>query len=239
MLTKLAVTSIAFVFALACLPAALHAQTVDPQISDRVSRAASVLHEMAMPGNKRIPDELLQHAQAVAIIPGVIKGGTDLGGSFGKGLVSERLANGGWTAPVFIRIGGGSWGPPSGDSSTDLILIFTNPDALRTLEEGTDLKLGVDASIAAGPLGRTIEAATDAKLETAVYAYSQSMGVFAGISPDGAVLDVDDNTTHQVYGEDITARKVFLGETIFANATVKPFIDALQKVTAVKKITQG
>jgi len=238
MASKIAVASMALVLGLAWMSGFVNAQVVDTQISDRVSKTVSVLNEMAVSGDKGIPNELLQRAEAIAVFPGVIKGATDLGGSYGKGLVSERLADGRWTAPVFVRFGGGAWRPPTGVSSTDLVLVFTNPDALRTLEEGTDLKLGVDASIAAGPLGPAIDARADAQLETAVYGYSQSSRLFAGVSLDGAVLDIDDIAMHQVYGQDITARKVFLGETIFANSTVKPFIDALQRTTTGKKVSQ-
>jgi len=232
---KKTVGLITFACALTWIAASLRAATVDSQISDRVAKAASIVRAMNMADDRRIPDELLQRAEAVAVVPGVIKGPLGLDG---RGLVSERLVDGRWTAPVFIQIARGGWEPQAEGAATDVVLIFTNVDALRTLEEGTGLTLGVDASMVAGPVGQSIEAVTDAKLETAIYAYSHSMGLFTGITLGGAVLGGDDNATHGVYGPDITARKVFLGETILANATVKPFIDAVQRVTIGRKVTQ-
>jgi len=206
-------------------------------ITGRAKSAASVLLEMAAADDKRIPEQLLEGAEAVAVFPGIIQGAAGVGGRYGKGLVSERLANGGWSSPVFLTIGGGSWGPQVGLASTDLVLVFTNADALRTVEEGAELKLGVDASMVAGPIGRSVEIGTDAKLQTAIYAYSRAKGLFAGIALDGAVLKSDEDSNRQIYGQDATARTIFLSETLLANEVVKPFMDALKQATLKKKVT--
>jgi lipid-binding SYLF domain-containing protein len=192
--------------------------------SERVNAAATVLQDMGAAGEKRIPEEVLQRAQAVAVFP-----------NGAKGLISERLADGHWSAPVFIQIRRST--DATVGQAADVVLVFTNADALRTLEEGTELKLGVDASILAGPMGRAADITADSKLTTAIYAYARSKSVFSGVAMDGAVLDVDREADTRVYGADVTAKKIILGETIMANSTVKPFIDALERITAKKKVT--
>jgi lipid-binding SYLF domain-containing protein len=226
------------VLLLAVTPLSARAAQAGGGLSERVKAAASVLLEIGASGDKRIPEELMQRAAGVAVFPGVVKAAAGIGNRYGKGLISERLADGHWSAPVFVTIGGGSWSPQVGVTTTDLVLVITNADALRTLEEGTELKLGVDASVVAGPLGRTAKIGTDAKLQAAIYTYSRAKGRFDGIVLDGAVLDIDDGADNQVYGQGVTAKAIIFGETIMANATVKPFIDALEQTTLIKKVTQ-
>lgn len=210
---------------------------VDKDVAERVSKAAAVLQDLTSAADKRIPNELLARAEAIAVIPNMIKGALGIGGRYGKGVVSQRLDSGRWSPPAFISIGGGSFGAQLGVSSTDVVLIFTDKKALSMLEGGKDLKLGVDASIVAGPTGRSAEAGVNANLESGIYAYSRAKGLFAGIALDGAVLDMDNDTNAKVYGHHVTAKGILNGK-VQANATVRPFVDAIDRVVPKKKMTQ-
>jgi lipid-binding SYLF domain-containing protein len=209
---------------------------VDRDITDRVAKSTEVLRDLTGGADKRIPNALLEHAEAIAVIPHVIKGAFGVGGRYGKGLVSERLNNGRWSAPAFMSIGGGSFGAQIGVSATDLVLVFTDKNALNLLEGGKDLKLGADASVAAGPIGRSAEAGVNLNLETGIYAYSRSKGLFAGIALDGAVLSTDKDTNEEVYGT--SNAKDILSGAVAVNNTVRPFVNALNSVIPPKRISQ-
>jgi lipid-binding SYLF domain-containing protein len=203
--------------------------------AERISKAVEVLQDLTSAKDKRIPNELLERAEAIAVVPNVIKGAFGIGGRYGKGVVSQRLATGRWSPPSFIEIGGGSFGLQLGVSSTDLVLVFTDRKALDLLEEGKDLKLGADASVVAGPVGRSAEAGVNLKLETAIYAYSRAKGLFAGVALDGAVLDIDNSRNEKVYG--VKNAKDILNGHVAANATVQPFMDTLEKVVPKKRVS--
>jgi lipid-binding SYLF domain-containing protein len=210
---------------------------VDKDISNRVSKAAAVLQDLTASADKRIPNELLERAEAIAVIPNMIKGAFGIGGRFGKGMVSQRADSGRWSPAAFLEIGGGSFGAQIGVSSTDLVLVFTDKKALNLLEGGKDLKLGVDAGVVAGPLGRSAEAGVNANLSSAIYAYSRSKGLFAGIALDGAVLSIDKDANAKVYGSTVNAKEILEGNAA-ANSTVRPFMDALDKVIPKKRLSQ-
>jgi lipid-binding SYLF domain-containing protein len=204
--------------------------------SDRVTKAAAVLEDLTS-ADKRIPNELLERAEAIAVIPNMIKGAFGIGGRYGKGVVSQRLENGRWSPPAFVDIGGGSFGAQLGVSSTDLALVFTDRKALNMLEGGKDLKLGVDAAAVAGPIGRSAEAGVNLKLESAIYSYSRSKGLFVGVALDGAVLSINDSRNAKVYGSSVSAKDILNGN-VPVNPTVRPFMNALEKITPKKKISQ-
>src|SRR5262252_498714 len=205
--------------------------------SERIAKAIEVLQDLTAAPDKKVPHALLERAEAIAVIPNMIKGAFGLGGTYGKGMVSQRLANGNWSQPVYLQIGGGSFGAQLGVQSTDLVLVFTDRKALDLLEGGKDLKLGVDAGVTAGPIGRSAEAGVNAKLETAIYAYSRSKGLFAGVALDGAVLKIDKDMNERVYGPTASAQNILAGKTA-VNATVRPFVDTLDKVVPKKRISQ-
>jgi len=205
--------------------------------SERISKAAAVLQDLTAASDKKLPNELLERSEAIAVIPNMIKGALGIGGRFGKGVISQRDASGRWSAPAFIEIGGGSFGAQIGVSSTDLVLVFTDRKGLNMLEGGKDLKLGVDAGIVAGPIGRSAEAGVNAKLESAIYAYSRSKGLFAGVALDGAVLNMDKSMNEKVYGASVDAKQILDGQ-VAANTTVRPFVDALDKSVPKKHLTQ-
>jgi lipid-binding SYLF domain-containing protein/peptidoglycan hydrolase-like protein with peptidoglycan-binding domain len=209
----------------------------DKDASDRATKAAAVLQDLTATSDRRIPDQILQRADAIAVIPHVIKGAFGIGGRFGKGLVSERDEGGRWSPPSFIEIGGGSFGAQLGVQSTDLVLVFTDRKALDKLEKGLDMKLGVDASVAAGPIGRSAEAGTNLNLATAIYSYSRAKGLFAGVALDGAVLNMDKSMNEKVYGSSVDAREILSGN-VTPNRSVQPFMDALEKVVPKKRISQ-
>ena len=155
-----------------------------------INNASMVLENfMALP-TKRIPERLLSRAQAVAIIPRVIKGGFIIGVRHGNGVLLARTPAGGFGPPRFISLTGGSVGFQAGVQSTDVILVFRTARRVQSLMEGT-FTLGVDAAAAAGPVGRQASAATNAQLSAEVWSYSRSRGAFVGVSLDGSVLQID------------------------------------------------
>ena len=220
--------------ALPCYLPALSAQSGTSAVkqsdeAERAQNAASVLKEIMEAPDQSIPEGLLKKAYGIAVIPHVVKGAFGVGGRYGKGLVAQRNADGGWGTPLFIEIGGGSFGLQIGVEATDVIMVFTNSEGFKPLLKGR-LKIGADASATAGPVGRKAEAGTDILLKSAIYSYSRSKGLFAGIALDGAVIQLDDEANKTVYGKksvaaDISKNKV----TGSAVATMQPFLRALQK----------
>ena len=215
--------------------AALHADRGDQPVSgkvedesERARKAGSVLAEIMGAPDEGLPADLLEKSHAIAIIPHVIKGAFGFGGRYGKGLISRRKEDGKWTAPAFITIGGGSVGFQIGGSATDLVLVFTNEDGLKPLLKGK-FTLGGDASVAAGPVGRTASGSTDITLSSAIYSYSRSKGLFAGISLDGASITMDDSANQDVYGSPVTGEDILLRGKVHVNQVVRPFIASLEK----------
>ena len=205
--------------------------------SHRISKAANVLQDLTSMSDRPIPDEILQRADAIAVIPHMMKGALGIGGRYGKGVVSERAENGRWSAPAFIQIGGGSAGVQLGVEATDLVLIFTNPKSMELLETGNDLKLGANAGVAAGPIGRDAEAGVNANVKAEIYAYSRSKGLFAGVALDGAVLSMDTSVNQHVYGASADAKQILSGN-VEPNSTVLPFMAALEQAAPGKRISR-
>lgn len=175
----------------------------------RINRATEVFHEVMSAPDKGIPREILESAKCIAIIPGEKKFAFIFGGNYGRGVATCHTEHG-WSAPMFVAIDGGSVGYQIGGSSTDLILIFTNERALQSLLSDK-FKMGADASVAAGPVGRKASADTDAKLTAEILSYSRSKGVFAGVSLDGAVVQTDKSGDHAMYGESVTHKEILSG----------------------------
>ncbi|MGO9336885.1 MAG: lipid-binding SYLF domain-containing protein [Terriglobales bacterium] len=176
---------------------------------ERLNNATSVMHEiMGMP-DKGIPDEVLQHAKCIGVIPHLVKGGFVFGAKGGKGVATCRTEHG-WSAPAFITVSGGSWGLQIGVEAVDVVMIFQNDKAMKRLLE-SNFQVGGDASAAAGPVGRHAEAGTDWKLDTEILTYSRAKGAFAGLTLEGASLRQDTDSRHALYG-DTTTRALLLGE---------------------------
>jgi lipid-binding SYLF domain-containing protein len=160
--------------------------------------------------DKGIPHNLLDSAKCIAIIPGDKKFAFIFGGSYGRGVVTCRTEHG-WSAPMFIAIDGGSVGYQIGGSSTDVIMLFMNDHALRSLLSDK-FKLGAEASVAAGPVGRNAAAATDLKLNAEILSYSRSKGIFAGVSLDGAVVQADKSGNQALYGANADRHEILDGK---------------------------
>jgi lipid-binding SYLF domain-containing protein len=198
----------AFILGLALLlslPAIAFASDKDDDIS-RIQNATRVFHEIMDTPDKGIPSDILASAKCIAIIPGDKKFAFVFGGNYGRGLVTCHTEHG-WSAPLFLAIEGGSVGYQIGGSSTDLVMIFMNDHALQSLL-GDKFKLGGDATVAAGPVGRNASAATDVRLNAEILSYSRSKGVFAGISLDGAVVQADKSGDHAMYGDSVTRKEI-------------------------------
>jgi lipid-binding SYLF domain-containing protein len=194
--------------------------------SQRVSKAVQVLDEIMRADDRAIPEGLLERAYGIAVIPHVVKGAFIGGGRFGKGLVSMRDGDD-WGPPAFIEIAGGSVGFQIGVAATDLVMVFVEQGGTEALINDK-LKLGADASVAAGPVGRHAEIGTNVTLDAAIYSYSRSKGVFAGVSLDGSVISTDDSSNLRVYGVDATTRNILFGEGVSSPKVVKPFLEALE-----------
>jgi SH3 domain-containing YSC84-like protein 1 len=175
----------------------------------RTQRAGQVFKEIMDTPDKGIPHDLLESAKCIAIIPGDKKFAFIFGGSYGRGLVACRTARG-WSAPLFIAIDGGSVGYQIGGSSTDIVMLFMNDHAVHSLLSDK-FKLGAEASVAAGPVGRSAAAATDLKLSAEILSYSRSKGVFAGVSLDGAVVQADQSGDEALYGTKVDRRQILDG----------------------------
>ncbi len=167
-----------------------------------------------------IPQQLLQKTQGIIIIPGLINAGFGIGGKRGKGIAMVKNDNGTWSNPVFLTMTGGSLGFQIGVQSIDLVLVFLDKSSLLDIGKSS-FTLGGDISVAAGPVGRTSSAGTDYKLESEVYSYSRSKGLFAGISLSGSALDVDQNANDSFYGDSDDAAAIFTNKKPSANASVK------------------
>lgn len=176
----------------------------------RTRRAATVFHEIMQAPDGGIPHDLLQRAKCIAIIPGDKKFAFVFGGNYGRGVVSCRIAHG-WSAPMFLAIEGGSVGYQIGGSSTDLVLLFMNDHALHSLLSD-NFKLGADASVAAGPVGRQATADTDLKLNAEILSYSRSKGVFAGVSLSGSVVKADKSGDEALYGPNVDRHDILSGK---------------------------
>ncbi|MEO9079346.1 MAG: lipid-binding SYLF domain-containing protein [Rhodanobacter sp.] len=211
------------------LPAmVVHAE--DPPLV-RATNAVRVLSDIMQAPDKAIPRDLLRNARAIAVIPDVLKVGFIFGGRRGEGLISVKSPNGTWSNPSFITMTGGSVGFQAGVSSTDVILVFRTQRGVDSIVRGK-FTLGADASAAAGPVGRTANASTDAQLKAEIYSYSRSRGLFAGVALDGSALRIDYDANASVYGAGITPRRIFEGGVSNVPGPVVDFRDRLEEYTS-------
>ena len=196
---------------------------------DRLEHAGRVIHEIMAAPDKGIPEEVLEHAKCIAVVPHMLKGGFVFGAENGRGVATCRTATG-WSAPAFFTITGGSWGLQIGVEGVDLVMIIQNEDGMKHLIN-SNFELGGDASAAAGPVGRHASADTDWKLNTEVLTYSRAKGAFAGLTLTGAAIRRDDDSTRATYGHDVPTRHILNGEEPVP-ASAQSFLDAVMNAKA-------
>ena len=199
---------------------------------NRTQKAAQVFKEIMNTPDQGIPSNLLESAKCIAIIPGDKKFAFIFGGSYGRGLATCRTEHG-WSAPMFVAIDGGSVGYQIGGSSTDLVMLFMNNHALQSLMSDK-FKLGADASVAAGPVGRNAAAGTDLKLNAEILSYSRSKGIFAGVSLDGAVMQADKSGDKAMYGDDVNRHEILDGK-VAVPASARALVEELGGYAHVAK----
>lgn len=213
---------------LLCVAVVAHAGETELK---RAENAVRVLNEIMQAPDKAVPQDLLQSAHAIAVIPDVIKAGFVIGGRRGEGVISVKTRDGTWSNPSFVNLTGGSVGFQAGVSSTDVILVFRTQRGVDSIVHGK-FTLGADASAAAGPVGRTAQASTDAQLRAEIYSYSRARGLFAGVALDGSVLSIAHKSNQSVYGEGVTPRRIFEGGVSNVPNAVVDFRDRLEEYTA-------
>jgi len=216
---------------LACLSLYATVTFAGEEEIERAHNAIRVLKEIMMAPDKRLPSDMMQDAQAIAVIPDVIKAGLIIGGRHGVGMISIKTADGTWSNPSFVSMTGGSIGFQAGVQATDVILVFRTQRGVDSIVHGK-FTLGADASVAAGPVGRDAHAATDAQLKAEIYSYSRSRGLFAGVALDGSVLSIDNDANQAVYGQGVTPRRIFDGGVSNVPDAVVDFRDRLEEYTA-------
>jgi len=193
---------------------------------DRIKSSGTVLDEIESAPDSGIPESILKSAECVAVVPSMLKGGFVVAASYGRGVASCRTPKG-WSAPAFLFTSGGSFGFQIGGQATDLVLLIMNKDGMANLLS-SKFKLGADASVAAGPVGRAAAADTDWKLRAQVLTYSRSRGVFAGVSLAGAVIKQDKDATRQFYNRMVPFKTSLTGE-IEPPQGAYPFLSVLAK----------
>src|SRR5277367_5065249 len=177
---------------------------------DRMDRSVIVLHSIMSTPDKGIPEEVLNGAKCVLVVPDLIKGGFVFGGKHGRGVATCRTPEG-WSAPAFVSVGGGSWGLQIGIEDVDLVMLVMNDRGLQHLLS-SKFELTGEGSVAAGPVGRHASAGTDWKMNTEMLTYSRSKGVFAGLTLEGAVVEPDDDSTRAIYGRHVAFRSILSGK---------------------------
>lgn len=203
---------------------------------DRVKESADVMKEIIGQPDKGIPGKLLDGSKCVIVLPSVKKGAVGIGGSYGRGVMSCRTGEdfkGPWSAPVMMASSSASIGLQLGGEATDFVILVMNDSGARSMLKNK-VKLGADASIAAGPVGRTSEASTNASLKAQMLSYSRSRGVFGGVSLSGATLRPDGDANDNLYGKKVTSEQIVKGQGIVVPEVAKPLIETLTTATAKK-----
>lgn len=187
---------------------------------ERIERSIDVIKDLTEDAEGGIPPLFFEKAEGLAIIPNVIKAGLVVGGRHGKGIVMVKDDKGKWTNPGFINISGGSIGLQIGAQSADIILLFRDRSTIEKIRK-SDITLGGNASIAAGPVGREVSASTNIKFTAEVYSYARTRGLFAGISLDGSALSVNTRSNRDFYGESMDLDEIFAAKPSKADVVKK------------------
>jgi SH3 domain-containing YSC84-like protein 1 len=195
------------------------------EIDDRLAKAAEVLHQVMATPDKGIPQEVIDHAKCIAVVPHLVKGGFVFGAEGGRGVATCRTGHG-WSAPAFFDVEGGSWGLQIGVEGIDLVMIIQNDKGMQDLLS-SKFQIGGDASAAAGPVGRHASADTDWKMNAEILTYSRAKGVFAGLTLNGAAVHRDDDAMKIAYGPGVDTRAVLSGQ-VPPPPEAHPFLSAVR-----------
>lgn len=204
--------------------------------TDRVENAGKVMKEI-LNAPDGIPQSILDKADCVVILPSVLKFAIGFGGSYGRGVMTCRGGKnfrGHWGAPTMMALEGGSVGLQLGGNATDFILLLMSPRSAENILK-SKVKLGADASAAAGPVGRTAAAATDVTLRAEILSYSRARGLFAGISLEGSTLRPDNGANKNLYGKEVSAADIVFNKAVPVPASAKALLATLQKASPVNK----
>ena len=218
----------------AAAPLLLRAASDITSDNQRLADAATVFREIMNTPDRAIPAEILDGASCIAIIPGAKKAALGFGANYGKGVaLCHNAGQSAWGPPLFITIGGGSWGLQIGVQSTDVVMVFPRQSQLHSLLSDK-FRLGAEASAAAGPVGRHVGAATDIKLNSEILTYGRSKGAFAGISISGAVVQPDDTGNHAMYGTHYDSTEILQGRGVKVPAAAQALIRELNNTTETR-----
>jgi SH3 domain-containing YSC84-like protein 1 len=202
----------------------------------RMNAAAVVLDEVMGTPDKGIPEELLESAKCVAVVPSMFKIGFVFGGRHGRGIATCRTSSG-WSAPAPFSVTGGSWGLQIGGEAVDLVMLVMNDGGMEKMLS-SQFKLGADASAAAGPVGRHLEGETDWKMRAQVLTYSRARGAFAGITVNGASIKQDKDGTRILYGRMIPSARILKGQ-VAAPEGSQPFMTAVRKYATAARVADA
>jgi len=205
-------------------------------VTERLQLATDVLSQMTSAPDKGIPEEVLETAKCIAVVPHLLKGGFIFGGKHGRGVATCRTPDG-WSAPAFISIGGGSAGLQIGVEGVDLIMLIMNDKGMQQLLT-SKFQISGEGSAAAGPVGRHASAGTDWKLDTEMLTYSRSKGIFAGLTLEGAVVQQDSDSTLSVYGRDVSFKSVLQGKVPIPDIA-RPFMKAVADAARKAKVQEA
>jgi lipid-binding SYLF domain-containing protein len=219
-----------------CLGNLAWASDQKKDVTDRLQLASDVLSQMSSAPDKGIPEEVLDSAKCIAVVPHLVKGGFIFGGKHGRGVATCRTEEG-WSAPAFISIGGGSAGLQIGVEGVDLIMLIMNDKGMQQLLS-SKFQISGEGSAAAGPVGRHASAGTDWKMDTEMLTYSRSKGIFAGLTLEGAVVEQDSDSTLSVYGRDVSFKSVLQGKVPTPDIA-KPFMKAVADAAHKAKVQQA
>jgi lipid-binding SYLF domain-containing protein len=203
---------------------------------NRLKLSTDVLNAVMAAPDNGIPEEVLDSAKCLIVVPNLIKGGFIFGGKHGRGVATCRTANG-WSAPGFVSIGGGSWGLQIGVEGVDLVMLVMNEQGLQHLLS-SKFQLSGEGSAAAGPVGRHASAGTDWKMNTEMLTYSRSRGVFAGLTLEGAVVEQDNDSTRAIYHDNLPFRTVLSGKTATPEVAAE-FMKAVSNASRQAHVAQG
>jgi lipid-binding SYLF domain-containing protein len=211
-------------FSAAGLSVSVFSEEVHKKLDDRINEAKTVIDQIMATPDKAIPDDIAHKAMCVAVVPNLVKGAFVVGGEYGQGVVTCRIEHG-WSAPVFIRMAGGSFGFQIGGEGTDLVLVALNHKGLEDLLKDK-FKIGGDASAAAGPVGRNAQASTDLEMKAELLTWSRSRGVFAGIDLSGVSVSQNGADTEDFYGKEHTYEQILMGK-VPAPMAADPFLSTV------------